>query len=128
MANFGWKTLGIALKSGIVIIAMPAIMVLGILVGLATAVTYAAMARKAVVAAVIIFGISPAMAQQASPEVRAYQQTVGELNQAWVGARAALIAAQDQHIADLAKIAALEAKLPRQEPVKGPSGDGPHRP
>lgn len=69
---------------------------------------------------------TPAMAQ--SPEVHAYQQTVGELTQAWIGARTALNAAQDQHIIDQAKIAALEAKLPRQEPVKGPSGDAPHDP
>lgn len=71
---------------------------------------------------------TPAMAQQATPEIRAYQKIVGELTQAWAGARAAIEADNDQHIVDQAKIAALEAKLPRQEPVKGPSGDAPHEP
>jgi hypothetical protein len=66
---------------------------------------------------------APAFAQQA-PSDRAYQQTIHELTQAWVGARTALLAEQDQSAIKDAKIHDLEAKLPRQEPVKGPSGQG----
>ena len=50
--------------------------------------------------------------------------TVNELTQAWVGARTALLQAQDQLTAAKAQIAALEAKLPRQEPIKGPAAMG----
>lgn len=63
---------------------------------------------------------TPALAQP-SPTERAYQQTVGELTQAWMGARTALIAAQDQLAIEQGKVKELEAKLPRQEPIRGPS-------
>lgn len=78
---------------------------------------------KKVAVAFLLVCSGPAMAQQ-PPADRAYQQTVTELVQAWIGARKAWIEAQDQIAIKDAKIAELEAKLPRQEPVKGPSGVG----
>lgn len=65
---------------------------------------------------------APAFAQSSDAQSRALQMTVNELTQAWVGARAALLANQDQLAAANTKIHDLEAKLPRQVPIPSPSG------
>lgn len=64
---------------------------------------------------------SPALAQP-SPSDRAYQQTIQELTQAWIGARSALLASEDRNAEKDVEIKQLKDKLPRQEPVRGPSG------
>jgi len=77
---------------------------------------------KKLALALLLFA-TPALAEP-SPSDRAMTQTIQELTQAWIGARTALLAAQDQITVDQAKIKELQDKLPRQEPVRGPSGTG----
>lgn len=73
----------------------------------------------------------PALAQTAvpppggDPMTRALQMTADELKQAWIGARAVLLETQDKLTIANQKIANLEAKLPRQEPIRSPSEPAP---
>ncbi len=76
---------------------------------------------KKFVLAFLLFA-SPALAQTSPAEVRALHQTVNELTQAWIGARSAFLDEQDKNAEKDAEIKQLKDKLPRQEPVRGPSG------
>lgn len=87
--------------------------------------------RAIALAAAIVILPAAAFAQAApSPTatLRALRQTIADLTQAWTDARIGLADAQDQAAVKDAKIKALEDKLPRQEPVRGPSGDMPGEP
>lgn len=65
----------------------------------------------------LLASIATAHAQSGppDPEVRALRQTNAELMQAWVGARTALTAAQDQITIRDNKIHDLEAAIPRAD-------------
>lgn len=68
-------------------------------------------------AAILSALMTTAHAQQPgppAPEVRALQQTNGELMQAWTGARAALIKTQDELAAAQIKIQEMQTAIPRQ--------------
>jgi hypothetical protein len=59
-----------------------------------------------------------AQAQPAPPDMRAYQAVNGELVQAWTGARAAMLALQDQLAQREAEVKDLKDRLAKMEADK----------